>query len=503
MKNRGSFSFLRWISLSLIFFAIVLLIFQLIRFGKLWATYPSGLSIAGVPVGNLDRQQAAQRLLEIYTLPVELHYNENTIQLSPSSIGFELNMDSMLAAADQVRTRIPFWQAFWDFLWGRTTSPADVPLVVNYSTDRLRAFLSSEISTRYDQPPEPALPVAGSVSFMPGTVGTALDIDRSVLLIDGALRSNKSRTVILPLQKTTPPQPTMQNLEVLLKQTVLDINQFDGIIEVYLLDLQTGQEISFIYDQREPVTTPPEVTFTASSTIKIPIMISAFRRLGDNPERDKPLDGETMGKLEAMIGKSDNQAADWLMTNVLDPITGPLVVTDDMVALGLENTFMAGYFFSGAPLLKVIKTPGNQRTDITTDPDLYSQTTAAEVGQLLADIYQCANDGGGTLIAAFGEEITQEECQLMIQNLKNDHTPALIPAGVPDGIEVAHKHGWVSDAFGIIHNMSDAAIVFTKGGDYVLSIFLYHPNQLIYDPANQLVSDLSRAAYNYYNLPSP
>jgi hypothetical protein len=28
-------------------FAIVLLIFQLIRFGKLWATYPSGLSIAG------------------------------------------------------------------------------------------------------------------------------------------------------------------------------------------------------------------------------------------------------------------------------------------------------------------------------------------------------------------------------------------------------------------------------------------------------------------------
>ncbi len=51
--------------------------------------------------------------------------------------------------------------------------------------------------------------------------------------------------------------------------------------------------------------------------------------------------------------------------------------------------------------------------------------------------------------------------------------------------------------------MSDAAIVFTKGGDYVLSIFLYHPNQLIYDPANQLVSDLSRAAYNYYNLPAP
>jgi beta-lactamase class A len=334
-------------------------------------------------------------------------------------------------------------------------------------------------------------------------VGTALDVDRSVLLIDSALRSNKSRTVVLPLQKTNPARPTMQNLEVLLKQTVLDINQYDGIIGLYLLDLQTGQEVSFMYDQREPVTTPPDVAFTASSTIKIPIMIAAFRRLGNKPDWDKPLDDTTMGKLEAMIGQSNNQAADWLMTNVLDPISGPLGVSDDMKALGLENTFMAGYFYSGAPLLKVYKTPGNQRADVTTDPDLYSQTTPAEVGQLLADIYQCANDNGGSLIAAFGDEITQEECQLMIQNLKNDHTPALIPAGVPDGIEVAHKHGWVSDAFGIIHNMSDAAIVFTKGGDYVLSIFLYHPNQLIYDPANQLVSDLSRAVYNYYNLPNP
>jgi len=503
MKSRVSFSFLRWISLSLIFFAIVLLIFQLIRFSRIWATYPSGLTIAGVPVGNLNRQQAAQRLLEIYTLPVELHYNENTIQLSPASIGFELNMDSMLAAADQERTRTPFWQAFWDFLWGRTTSPGDVPLVVNYSTDRLRAFLSSEISSRYDQSPVPALPVAGSVSFRPGILGTALDIDRAVLLIDSALRSNKLRSVMLPLQKTNPSQPTLQNLEVLLKQTALDIYQYDGVIGLYLLDLQTGQEISFIYDLGQPVKTPPDVAFTASSTIKIPIMISAFRRLGNNPEKDKPLDDVTLKNLEAMIGQSNNQAADWIMSNLMDQITGPLMVADDMKALGLENTFLAGYFYVGAPQLKAFKTPANQRTDVTTDPDTYSQTTPAEVGQLLADIYECAQRGGGSLIAAFGDEITQEECQMMIQNLKNDHTPALIPAGVPDGIEVAHKHGWVSDAFGIIHNMSDAAIVFTKGGDYVLSIFLYHPNQLVYDPANKLVADLSRAAYNYYNLPSP
>jgi hypothetical protein len=104
-----------------------------------------------------------------------------------------------------------------------------------------------------------------------------------------------------------------------------------------------------------------------------------------------------------------------------------------MKHLGLESTFLAGFFYAGAPQLKIYKTPSNQRTDVTTDPDTYSQTTSAEVGQLLADIYECSQLGGGTLLAALEDEITQEECQMMLQNLKNDHTPALIPAGVPDG----------------------------------------------------------------------
>jgi hypothetical protein len=78
---------------------------------------------------------------------------------------------------------------------------------------------------------------------------------------------------------------------------------------------------------------------------------------------------------------------------------------------------------------------------------------------------------------------------------------SLIQAGVPDGTVVAHKHGWVIDPYGVMHDMSDASIVFTPGGNYVLVIFLYHPNQVIWDSASKLFSDLSRAVYNYYNLP--
>ncbi len=50
--------------------------------------------------------------------------------------------------------------------------------------------------------------------------------------------------------------------------------------------------------------------------------------------------------------------------------------------------------------------------------------------------------------------------------------------------------------------MSDAALVYTPGGNYILTIYLYHPTQLVWDTASKLVSDLSKAVYNFYNLPA-
>jgi hypothetical protein len=30
---------------------------------------------------------------------------------------------------------------------------------------------------------------------------------------------------------------------------------------------------------------------------------------------------------------------------------------------------------------------------------------------------------------------------------------------------------------------------------------MYHPNQLVFDPANRMVAEISQAVYNFYNLP--
>lgn len=495
MRYRRSISWLRWVSLLLIVLAIIFITLQLVRFSRQWANFPIGLTIADIPVGQLSRQQAADRLLEAYSVPVEIRYGAEAIHLSPSTIGFELDLDTMLAAADLERTRQPFWVEFWNFLWGRPTAIADIPLRARYSEERLRSYLSNEIASRYDNPPKPASPIVGTVNFEPGEPGTSLDIDRSVLLIESALMATSPRIVSLPLESTSPTRPTFQNLDVLIRQTI-ELANYDGIIGISLLDMQSGQEIEILLNQGEEISTPPDVAFTGSSTIKIPVMVSVYRRLGSD------IDAETRENLEEMIGKSNNPATDWLIENVIDPVQGPLIVTDDMRELGLENTFLAGYFYFGAPLLENITTPANQRSDISTDPDRYNQTTPSEIGMLLMDIYQCANTGGGTLLAAFPGEITQSECQEMIDTLALDKTAVLIEAGLPDGTKIAHKHGWVPDVFGIIHDMSDAAIIFSPGGNYVLSIYLYHPAQLIFEPSNDMVADISRAIYNYYNLPA-
>ncbi len=495
MRRSSSPSTLQWISVFLLLFAVILTALQIATFSRLHAAFPNGMTIAGVPVSGLDRQQAAQRLLEAYNIPIELQYNDQNIHLDPSIVGFELDLESMLAAADLQRTRTSFWEAFWDYLWGRVPLPADIPLRASYSELRLRTYLDDEIAPRYDQPATPPIPIPGTVNFQPGLLGTALDIDRAILPVENALRSTHQRTVSLPLRRTLPPKPSFDNLEILLKQTI-DLAEFDGLVGFYFLNLENAQEIHFAYLNGENIPVNPDVSFTTASIIKIAILTSVYRRLDDIP------DPETVNLIEKMIIESGNETADWLMQRIIDSYRAPLIVTDDLQSLGLENTFMAGHFYLGAPLLERYETPANQRDDINTEPDPYNQTTPSDIGMLLEDLYLCAESGGGSLVAVFPGDFSKEECQAMISYLTKNKMPSLLEAGIPDGTQIAHKHGWVTNN-GVINLIGDAGIIFTPGGDYVLAIFIYHPEQLIWDSASNLFGQLSRAVYNFYNLPNP
>ncbi len=494
MKTRQTAILPRVTALLFIFAAIVLTLLSLVQYSRQRATYPPQMRIGGVPVGGLTPQEAADRLIQVYSAPVELHYGEAVIQLSPSVAGFELDIETMLAAANMERLGVSFWRGFWDYLWQRPAQPIDIPLRASLSEARLRTYLEMEIAPRYDIPPVPAKAIPASATFEPGQPGQTLDVERAILLISDALRSPVNRVVNLSYQRAPAPPPGEQNLATLLHQIIAD-SGFDGVVGLYLLNLESGAEIHFVVDNGRDIPVPPDVAFTASSTIKIPIMVSVFRHYRSQ------LDANTEAQLVNMLKLSENPPADALMAR-LDEARGPLIVTENMQALGLENTFLAGYFYDGAPLLKLYRTPANQRTDVNTAPDIYNQTTPAEMGALLSDLYACAHNNSGALLAAFPGEITPDGCRQMIDLLARDKIGVLIEAGVPEGTRVAHKHGWISGPNGIIQNISDAGIVYTPGGDYVLSLYTYHPREAIWNQVSTLIARISQAIYNYYNLPT-
>jgi beta-lactamase class A len=158
--------------------------------------------------------------------------------------------------------------------------------------------------------------------------------------------------------------------------------------------------------------------------------------------------------------------------------------------LGLVNTFMVAPYDEVTSLTVV--TLANSRTDITTTPDPYRQTTSLDIGLLLEMIYQCSH-GGGALMVAYPGSFTVEECNQMVEWMSMNRIDSLIEAGVPVGTRVAHKQGFTSDTH------ADAAIVFSPGGDFVLVVYLYRPQWLEWEESAPLITDIATVTYNYFN----
>lgn len=487
MRRTGP-DFLRWVSIVLLLAAVALSFFELIAYSQKRSRLPDGLVVAGVPVGGLTDDDARVRLAEVFSTPLELRYNEQIFYLNPASVSFRLDIGAMLAAAELERTGDNFWGGFWDFLWGRQGESSSLPIRAEYSETQLETVLQ-DIAARYDEPPIPPQPIPGTPNFTAGEPGSVLDIARARDLVGRVLELPTNRQVNLPIVAGAEVNPSFETLELLLKQNI-DVAGFRGLAVVYLRDLRTGDEMHFAYLDGDDIETSPDISFSAASTIKIGIMVSFYRYF------DEPLDAEAADWLDKMITESGNDPSDWLM-QAIDEVRGPLEVTDALQEIGLDNTFIGGYYRLGSPVLFRYTTPSNQRTDINTSPDLYTQTTATDIGMLLADIYACARDGG-TLRLVYSNEITPEECQNMLNLLAQNNIGILLEAGVPDGTVVAHKHGWRDSPLDMI---GDAGIIYTPGGDYVLSIFLWNQTEMIWDPTSRLVADLSRAVYNYFNPP--
>ena len=86
---------------------------------------------------------------------------------------------------------------------------------------------------------------------------------------------------------------------------------FAGIVDIYLEDLQTNDTIHFGYQNGSTLPVEPDIAFSAESTIKIPIMISIYRRV------DEPTPQNILDQISLMIEQSGNDPADTLMEAVM------------------------------------------------------------------------------------------------------------------------------------------------------------------------------------------
>ena len=487
--RRKKSSSLRWLPAVFgglfLLFALLIAVVDYASFQKPQSVYPNGISVEGIPLGGLDHARAEARLTEAFSVPVELHYQQARIQFTPTELGFSPDYTATLT---ELEKNLPK-RSWFKHLWGKTeaTNPLDLPLIAEVDLDQTQAFLTQVIPPRYDQPATATVPILYSTNYQPGQPGYSLQsLATAVDDIKAALLSPDQRVVSLDVQETPALPLDRANLEIFLKQTI-QLEKFNGLIEVYQRDLTTGEIMHIALRANQNVT--PDVAYSAASTIKIPIMLSAMRRL------EEPLPSQASNWMFQMIADSLNPPADGLMKAYMDNDSGPLMVTADLRELGYQNTFLAGYFEPGSPLLERISTPANQRRDIFLDPDFYNQTVPSETGDLLWKIYRCANQNE----PMFGGQVTPSECQQMLSYLLENRIHALIEAGLPPEGRAAHKHGWTNDLDGLIHTISDSGVVYTPGGDYVLVIFAYTENQFLYDTANQLFAKLSQSIYNAYN----
>ncbi len=275
--------------------------------------------------------------------------------------------------------------------------------------------------------------------------------------------------------------PDIHYLQAAIETSLAD---FPGISSYTIIDLQTGEQIS----------RNPDVALAGMSLIKVPLLVETFRALNNPPgiEQTKLLTQTT--------AVSSNFAANLLLRDVVgdgDIFSGADKLTQAMRELGLYNTFIAVPYDFDPPTDRpqTFLTPANQRTDITTHPDPFRQTTIGDLTLLMTGIYTCAQADAGSLHEAYQEQLTQSECQAILDLLTLNDLARLLEVGLPDNTPFSQKVGWIDDTHGNI------GIVFGSERDYLIGMALYAPNWLEWDDSAPYFAEVSRLAYAHFNDP--
>ncbi|MGD8586994.1 MAG: serine hydrolase [Chloroflexota bacterium] len=472
----------KWLLIGLIVAAGGFLLYK----GFYWrlARYelPAGSEIADVDVSGLTQEEAWERVQEVYAHPVYLYHRDEHVELDPASVGFTLDGEAMMAEAQRQQELRASWVSYAAFVLQRPLQPVKVPLIATHDQAGMKAMLQS-VADFLDQPAQPPQMLIREEQVREGKSGYVTDLEASLAEAEAALYRPDNRVAQLVVVDEQPPE---MSLELLADVIRTKLQGFDGLGSVFIMDLQTGEEIGINSD----------VAMSGLSILKIAIFVEAYRVM-DGP----PNDYQKQLLLDTAT-HSSNFGANLLLNEVAgEPNTykGADILTESMRHLGLVNTFMAVPYDATPPAYRqtTYVTPANSKGEALTQPDETMQSTAEEIGSLLAMIYYCSK-GGGPLLAVYPDELTPDECQAIIDLMILNEEGNLIRYGVPEGTPVSHKHGWARATH------ADAGIVYSPGGDFVIVEYLDQPGDwLLADVSFPILREIARAAYNYFNIDDP
>jgi hypothetical protein len=486
------------ISALLLVTAISLFVIELLTFSQQQARLPTDTSVAGVSVGGLAPGEARVRWEQAFAEPVTLWYGSSPILLDPSAIGFRVNSDVMLAQALSAGdVQAGFWSRFLNHMTNRELQQsADVPLAAEYQEQSVEQFLQ-DIALRYDRPSGDIGYDLQTLTLRPGAEGAELDIQAALSLIDAALRDSEQRSVNLPIGTSGVNSARIDTLREMIV-AYLDSQGFiyDGqttVASVFILDLQTGEEVNLLGD----------VAVSAASTAKVAILIDYFRHLSFAPTPDEAW------LLANSLLCSNNASSNLLMEIIgerasgnRDLFVGLADVVDTTQYVGATNTYLTAPFdlgIEGQELGSIPAPATSPNPNFNTSPDPYNQTTTEDLGTLFSMIYDCANYGSGLIAAYPNGEFTQTECRQMLELMSANDLLRLLQGGIPEGTRISHKNGWIANTHG------DAGIVFPPNGrNYVIAVFLWENTDFAdYNRIWPLVEGISRAAWNYFSPEDP
>jgi len=473
----------KFLTISLLVVGSLYLAYELFLYDRARQLLPPGVVIAGVDVGGMSVSQGMELLNGRFQSPIELYYRDERVELDPAEVGFQIDVDGMIAEAEAYRDAQDYWQGFAEFILKHSFEPLTIELQATHDRDQLLERLKM-LASFLDQPAKSPQLLVGASSFQYGEAGYEMDVQASLPDVEAALYRSEDRTADLVVVNEDAPLLT---LSLLADNITKQLDAFSGVGSVYVMDLASGEEISVNGD----------IAISGLSILKIGIFIDAYRML------DGPPNEYVQGLFYDTAVHSSNYAANLLLHVIAgeeNTYEGAARLTDFLHRLGLVNTFMAIPYDANpvANRPSTYATPANSDPNLLTRPDSAMQTTAEDIGTLLSMLYYCSK-GNGTLLAVYPGEITPDECQAIIDLMVLNVEGNLIRFGVPETVPVSHKHGWDFVTQG------DAGLVFSPGGDYVIVEYVTDPNSdwLSNEVGFPILREISRAAYNYFNFDHP